>query len=580
MGINGSSSSAPRLPDEAKTPEEAPKAKLTKRGKGGPLDREAITGAVSESLAASSDAHATHSTSESSSKSLLPQRVKTSDLQELDDKTYDFIKKVKENLSSITETDLTSIKAHLKVVENQITAEKDLAKEVDKTVLEISNSVEGSDKIGKTELNKMKVSIRAREESLAMASKMETCAHSCQKLAALLKNTHLQGLWKGLVFNARDHTSNSRGLLNNLRSKMQGMVMKYESTRTASDAASVTAKLHKELQDANEVSKLTGKTLDVDFEHASETSAVVRKKDTIGKKAEAGSYKAGYTSLQNYKSLSEESANEDRIVVADLKIGKKMKLPLFAVYDGHGGAETSQFVSEKLNGYLEQELAFLSTETEVENLDEKIFNAFKRAFIRCNEALHRSGASNDSGSTASVAIIIKGDIWVANAGDSRVLISDPNKGVIALSEDATPQALTEDDKFAGTVLKRGGTVFKDRDFRIVGTAGALASFRAFGDFHALGMSASPKIVKHSLNELSPGAKLVVACDGIFDAASSNDVHEYIKKAALKGKKDPDIASSIALKARHVTEPGKQAPTAPSALRNVDDISIIVVGLKV
>lgn len=205
-----------------------------------------------------------------------------------------------------------------------------------------------------------------------------------------------------------------------------------------------------------------------------------------------------------------------------LTIGdREIPVHLFAVFDGHGGNQTAQFLKEELAG----ELAKILLEFNPEELtDEGIWNALKLVFVRLNDRF-----KENSGSTATALMILDGKAWVANVGDSRTILVKNGGITVALSEDAKPST----ERFKKGIEKRGGYVLNKQ---IIQGAWGLAVARAVGD-HVFGRSVSTraKITVIPLSEIGEDSHFVLACDGIFDVASSKQigaaVHENRKVSA-------------------------------------------------
>lgn len=128
-----------------------------------------------------------------------------------------------------------------------------------------------------------------------------------------------------------------------------------------------------------------------------------------------------------------------------------------------------------------------------------------------------------AGCTANVALIAKGELIVANAGDSRCIISSKGTAV-EMSEDHKPELPKERER----VQKAGGYI---SDGRINGN---LNLSRALGDLEYkknqdLGpgeqlISAVPEIKKKTL---TPDDEfLVMGCDGIWETMSNQSIVEY------------------------------------------------------
>ncbi len=171
--------------------------------------------------------------------------------------------------------------------------------------------------------------------------------------------------------------------------------------------------------------------------------------------------------------------------------------------------------------------------------------ALKEAFIRVDESLKtpegrlelegyskaKSPAekmeginiANGVGCTACVALITPTEIYVANAGDSRSVLS-VNKIAIGMSEDHKPDLQRESDRIA----KAGGSVEEGR------VQGSLNLSRSLGDLEYKQnaklppeeqmITAYPDVKKENMSDKTDF--LVIACDGVWDCLNN-------EKAVLK-----------------------------------------------
>lgn len=184
---------------------------------------------------------------------------------------------------------------------------------------------------------------------------------------------------------------------------------------------------------------------------------------------------------------------------------------LFGVFDGHCGKEASIFVKEHMEEYLKNALEKHNQET----LTEKgVFDALKAAFKKLHDDLNETRA----GTTATISLILNDTIWVANAGDSRTILVKEGQ-IIQASEDAKPSM----PRYQKTIEKLGGRVFCGR------IEGSLGVARAIGDKSCKRtisgqclVSPSPKITSYPLKDFQKGY-LVLACDGLFDVATTHQV---------------------------------------------------------
>jgi len=249
------------------------------------------------------------------------------------------------------------------------------------------------------------------------------------------------------------------------------------------------------------------------------------------KKTECGgndSYLYAVTEMQGWR-ISMEDAHA---AVLDLD-GEPNSNGFFAVYDGHGGGRVSKYAGENLHKRL------LSEDT----YREKNYDAaLKKAFLGTDEDLLATRARDTSGATAVAALLTTDNkIYVANAGDSRSVI-DVKGEAKPLSFDHKPTNESEKAR----ICAAGGYI----DFGRVN--GNLALSRALGDFefkqnNELGpekqiITADPDIICHEVTE--EDEFLVLACDGIWDCLSSQQVIDIVRYEISEGKELSAITELI------------------------------------
>lgn len=152
------------------------------------------------------------------------------------------------------------------------------------------------------------------------------------------------------------------------------------------------------------------------------------------------------------------------------------------------------------------------------------------------------GPGKDSGTTAVVALLRNGKLYVANAGDSRCVLSRAGKEV-EMSFDHKPTSEIEYNR----IKKAGGTVTADGRVN-----GGLNLSRAFGD-HSYKRNDQLSLEEQMITalpdiqviDLQPEDEfIVIACDGIWNSMSSKEVVEYISEEMKKEKKLSKITDSL------------------------------------
>ena len=221
------------------------------------------------------------------------------------------------------------------------------------------------------------------------------------------------------------------------------------------------------------------------------------------------------------------SYNEDRVsIIPRLHISDTYPLTsYFGLFDGHGGSSCANFLADNLHRYI---FRLMSS-------GEDIIESVKQAFLNAendftSESL--SGSFDSSGSCAICVLVLQNNIFLANVGDSRAIISCGNGKIIAqVSIDHKPDEENEKNRIerAGGVIVRTGAIQVARVM-----PGRLSVSRSFGDLKAkikkLGgkpgvVVASPDVFRVKLTDNLDF--LVLGSDGIFDVLENDEVAEVV-----------------------------------------------------
>nr|ODO02644.1 PP2Cc protein phosphatase [Cryptococcus depauperatus CBS 7855] len=211
---------------------------------------------------------------------------------------------------------------------------------------------------------------------------------------------------------------------------------------------------------------------------------------------------------------------------------------LFGVFDGHGGQAVAKFAGTTLHSRLAALQSYKSGDYE---------EALNEAFIKTDEDLRANPTflNDPSGCTAVVGLLTTdGRIIVANSGDSRSVLG--YKGVAkAMSNDHKP---TNTDETA-RITAAGGFVEFGR------VNGNLALSRAMGDFEFKQnfslppeqqiVTVVPEIITHHMD--GEEEFLVLACDGIWDCLSSQQVVDFTRRAIANGDSLGKICEDMMVK---------------------------------
>lgn len=218
-----------------------------------------------------------------------------------------------------------------------------------------------------------------------------------------------------------------------------------------------------------------------------------------------------------------------------LKIGPDGESAFFAVYDGHGGQTAAKFSGEELHNFIVNESNYAS---------EDFGAAIKAGYLEADKALRQKPEMiNDSSGCTAVSVLLTkdGTIYCGNAGDSRCIISSKGNAV-ALSHDHKPSDETEFNR----ITSGGGYIEFGR------VNGNLALSRAIGDYEFKNnealpaerqiVTADPDVVKHEVS--ADDEYLVIACDGIWDCMTNQQVVQFVHSKIAAGNKLDQICEGM------------------------------------
>ncbi|KAG6523610.1 probable protein phosphatase 2C 60 [Zingiber officinale] len=226
------------------------------------------------------------------------------------------------------------------------------------------------------------------------------------------------------------------------------------------------------------------------------------------------------------------------------------------VYDGHGGPETSRYITERLFANLKR----FASEHEGISVDviRKAFSATEEGFISTvrKQWLNKPQIAS-VGSCCLVGIVSSGMLYVANVGDSRAVLGRIERGIrdvtavqMSAEHNASFEAVREElhslhpDDPQIVVLKHkvwrvkgliqvsrsiGDAYLKDTEFN---REPLISRFRLPDPFHKPILSHEPSIVTH---KLSPEDQfLIFASDGLWEHFSNQEVVDMIHNSPRNG----------------------------------------------
>lgn len=267
--------------------------------------------------------------------------------------------------------------------------------------------------------------------------------------------------------------------------------------------------------------------------------AFLDKPKTEKETARGGKYgiRYGVSAMQGWRMEMEDA----HTCITDSFFGDNVKEScFFGVFDGHAGSMVAKHCSTQLLDCI------VKCYKDEGPHDRRIEEAIEKGFIKLDKSMKEqtpwSDSKDRSGSTAVVTVITKEDIYVGNCGDSRLILCR-KEAVHFATTDHKPYNQGERDR----IEKAGGTVMMQR------VNGSLAVSRALGDFDykrgdtlaAVEQLVSPQPEINKL-ERDPATDefLLLACDGIFDVMSNEEVVAYVHHQLLVQKDCEKICSSL------------------------------------
>lgn len=244
-------------------------------------------------------------------------------------------------------------------------------------------------------------------------------------------------------------------------------------------------------------------------------------------KGEGNGLKFGMTSMQGWRENMEDSH------VAKINLGNThSEWSFFAVFDGHAGDTASRYCAEHLLDTILQS-----------NFPYDGKDAIRAGCIKLDNKLNEmlSDQQDRSGSTAVFTFISNKLQYIANLGDSRAVLCNSGRPIFSTS-DHTADVPTEQER----ITNAGGHVSYGR------VNGNLAVSRALGDVHYKKnkgkepmhqlVSSEPEIF---IRERNPSDEfLILACDGLWDVMSNEEMCAYIHSRLLVTDDLEDITSQV------------------------------------
>lgn len=243
---------------------------------------------------------------------------------------------------------------------------------------------------------------------------------------------------------------------------------------------------------------------------------------------------------------------------------KDSKEGFFCVFDGHSGDGCAKKCSELIPK--------VSRAHMVEHTDGFMEIDFEAAYMEVDTLLEKE-LTDQSGCTAVTVHITPTRITCASVGDSRAVLCR-NGIAVALSEDHKPDREAE----RARIEEAGGHVAENR------VNGQLAMSRAMGDFTYKTQKERgprqqlvipvPDVVM--VNREADDGFVVLACDGIFDVMSNDELIKAVLIRKAENKPNSVICEEICHEC--LAPPAEEGKYAPRP-EGTDNMTIMIVDLK-
>lgn len=254
----------------------------------------------------------------------------------------------------------------------------------------------------------------------------------------------------------------------------------------------------------------------------------------------------GFFETQGKRDAMEDAHYLQCFAPGELIPGRNLSF-MAGIFDGHGGRNCADFIQKELPLQIIKELSDFNTVTDQQIIASALSLAFQKTDLMLL-AQAKKKKWND-GSCAAIALILDNILYAANVGDSRIVLGHKDGSHKELSQDHKPNLTLEKKR----ILQAGGYVsyfmndvprvyeilavsraFGDRRFKMPSVKKYLTR-KATDDF----VIATPDIKMHTLS--SNDAFIIIACDGVWDALSSEQATKIVTKV-LQETNNPDAAA--------------------------------------
>ncbi|GET87198.1 protein phosphatase 2C, putative [Leishmania tarentolae] len=247
-----------------------------------------------------------------------------------------------------------------------------------------------------------------------------------------------------------------------------------------------------------------------------------------------------------------------------LSDGANSKEGYFGVFDGHSGVQCANLCSQIFSSTVERYA------TPAGNHHHHI--NFEKVFLDVDSQLKDALGEGGSGCTAVTVYVSVEEITCAWVGDSRAVLCRSG-GSFALSHDHKPDVAAEKERIEAA----GGFVQDNR------VNGQLAMSRAMGDF--VYKRDANRGVAQQLVVPVPGVTttkrcaedsyVAIACDGIFDVLTNEELIDFINEKKARGMSNIDICRDVCNRCLAPSSP----EGGPAVAEGTDNMTIMIVDLK-
>ncbi|XP_015896427.3 protein phosphatase 2C 51 [Ziziphus jujuba] len=270
--------------------------------------------------------------------------------------------------------------------------------------------------------------------------------------------------------------------------------------------------------------------------------------------------------------IGRRRAMEDAVAVA-----KMDPYNFFAVYDGHGGFEVANACRDRLHELLEKEVEEWRCGGgggggEIVDWEKVMTESFSKMDEEVDGGevepeIGESVSMNTIGSTATVVVVGKKEIVVANCGDSRAVLWR-GSAAVPLSRDHKPDRPDELER----VEAAGGRVINWNGCRVLGV---LATSRSIGDHYLKPyVICEPEVTISKRTDSD--AFIVIATDGLWDVVTNEFACEVVRRC-LDGQIKRRFSEGSSANA--AAEAAALLAELALARGSKDNISVIVVRLN-